>query len=62
MHELAGSLNRHPAIIMRLLAFTMGIVILMGNRAVRERVKRALGASWTKVLATVGMGTKVSYI
>lgn len=60
--ELATSLNRHPAIIMRLLAFTMGIVLMMGNKALRERVKRALGASWAKILATVGMGTKVSYI
>jgi hypothetical protein len=60
--ELAASLNRHPAIIMRLVAFTMGIILMMGNKALRERVKRALGASWAKILATVGMGTKVSYI
>lgn len=59
---LAASLNRNPAIIMRLLAFTMGIILTMGNKALRERVKRALGASWAKILATVGMGTKVSYI
>lgn len=59
---LAASLNRHPALIMRLLAFTMGLILMMGNKALRERVKRVLGTSWAKVLATVGMGTKVSYI
>lgn len=60
--ELARSMNSNPMFLMRLLAFVMGIILMLGNRAIRERVQRVLGASWAKVRATVGMGTKVSYI
>lgn len=60
--ELARSLNSNPALLMRMLAFIIGFILMMGNRSLRERVQRVLGASWAKVKATAGMGTKVSYI
>lgn len=62
IQELGHILNTNPAFLMRLLAFIMGFVLMMGNRAIRTRVQRVLGASWAKVKATAGMGTKVSYI
>lgn len=60
--ELAASLNSNPMALMRFVAFILGIIIMMGNKALRERVQRAFGAAWAKVRATAGMGTKVSYI
>ncbi|KYK60006.1 peroxin 26 [Drechmeria coniospora] len=60
--ELAASLNGNPALVMRLLAFIIGLVLLFGHRGIRQRVQRMLAASWNKVKATAGMGTKVSYI
>lgn len=60
--ELARSMNSNPMLLTRLLAFVIGIVLMLGNRGIRERVQRVLGASWSKLMATVGMGTKVSYI
>ncbi|KAG9253321.1 uncharacterized protein F5Z01DRAFT_162125 [Emericellopsis atlantica] len=60
--QLGASLNSNPTLVMRLLIFIMSMLIMFGNRAVRQRVQRVLGASWAKVLATAGMGTKVSYI
>ncbi|KAK5990169.1 hypothetical protein PT974_08435 [Cladobotryum mycophilum] len=59
---LAFSLNSNPAIVMKLLAFIMSFVFMLGHKATRERVQQILGSSWVKLQATVGMGTKVSYI
>ena len=60
--QLGASLNSNPTLVMRLLIFIMSMLVMFGNRAIRQRVQRVLGASWAKVLATAGMGTKVSYI
>ncbi|KAG5985022.1 hypothetical protein E4U55_001958 [Claviceps digitariae] len=60
--ELAASLNGNPALLMRFLAFLVGFLVMLSHRGLRERIGRILGVSWTKVLATAGMGTKVSYI
>lgn len=62
IEQLGHALNTNPAILMRLLAFVMGLVLMLGNKAIRARVQRVFGASWAKVRATAGMGTKVSYI
>ncbi|PNY27908.1 Uncharacterized protein TCAP_02156 [Tolypocladium capitatum] len=62
IQELATSLNRKPVLLMRLLAFVMGLLIMVGHKGIRQRIQRILGASWNKVKATAGMGTKVSYI
>lgn len=60
--QLSSSLSANPFLLVRLMAFMMGIILMFGNRAIRERVQRVLGASWNKLKATAGMGVKVSYI
>lgn len=60
--QLSSSLSANPFLLVRLMAFMMGIILMFGNRAIRERVQRILGASWNKLKATAGMGVKVSYI
>ncbi|OAA38069.1 peroxin 26 [Metarhizium rileyi] len=62
IEELAKSLNSNPALLMRFLTFIIGFLIMLGNKGIRQRIQRVLGTSWNKVLATAGMGTKVSYI
>lgn len=62
IEQLGHALNANPALLMRLLAFVMGLVLMLGNKAIRQRVQRVLGTAWAKVSATAGMGTKVSYI
>ena len=62
IQELAFSLNGNPVLLMRLLAFVMGLLIMVGHQGIRQRVQRILGASWNKVKMTAGMGAKVSYI
>ncbi|KAG6003664.1 hypothetical protein E4U21_001825 [Claviceps maximensis] len=60
--NLAASLNGNPALLMRFMAFLVGFLLMLGHRGLRQRIQRILGVSWNKVLATAGMGTKVSYI
>ncbi|KAM0485894.1 hypothetical protein ACHAPX_000590 [Trichoderma viride] len=60
--SLASSVTGNPAILMRVMAFTMGLLIMLGHKATRQRVEQIVRTAWTKVAATVGMGTKVSYI
>ena len=62
IEQLGHTLNNNPALVMRLLAFIMGLLLMFGSKAIRERVRRLFGSSWAKVKATAGMGTKVSYI
>lgn len=62
LDQIAHTLNSNPTIVMRLMAFIMGLLIMLGNKAMRQRIQRILGASWAKISATAGMGTKVSYI
>ncbi|RCI16281.1 hypothetical protein L249_2173 [Ophiocordyceps polyrhachis-furcata BCC 54312] len=59
---LAASLNGNPALLARLLAFIVGLLVLVGHGGLRHRLRRVLAASWTKLKATAGMGTKISYI
>lgn len=60
--SLASSVTGNPAILMRVMAFTMGLLIMLGHKATRQRIEQLVRTSWAKVAATVGMGTKVSYI
>ena len=62
IEELAHSLNRNPVLLMRLLAFLVGLLVMVGHPGIRQRIQRILRTSWNKVAATAGMGTKVSYI
>ena len=62
IEELGHTLNNNPVLVMRFMAFVMGLLIMFGSKRIRERIQRVLGSSWAKVKATAGMGTKVSYI
>ena len=62
MEQMRVSLRSNPLLLIRLLAFVMGLLLVLGRQGVRERISRILGTSWNKVKATAGMGVKVSYI
>ena len=56
--DVLAACKTRPLFLLQMLAFIIGIVVLMGRRDVKERVKRM----WGRVRETVGMGVKVSYI
>lgn len=60
--EIALAFRANPYVLLRMLAFVIGLLLLLSRRKVRERMARIIGVSWNKVKSTVGMGTKVSYI
>ncbi|KAK4123415.1 hypothetical protein N657DRAFT_463029 [Parathielavia appendiculata] len=60
--EIAGAFQTNPYVLLRMLAFIIGLLMLLSRKGIRERIARILEASWAKVKATAGMGTKVSYI
>ena len=60
--QLSASLNHNPMLLMRFMAFVIGMLLMLGHSGIRERVKRLVATSWGKIRATAGMGTKVSYI
>jgi hypothetical protein len=60
--EIAATFQTNPYVLYRTLAFIIGLLLLLSRKNIRERIARILGASWGKVKATAGMGTKVSYI
>lgn len=62
IERMSVTLHTNPMLLMRLLAFIIGLVVMFGKKNMRERIARVLGTSWGKVKATAGMGTKVSYI
>lgn len=60
--EIASAFQTNPYVLLRMLAFVVGLLMLLSRKKIRERITRILGAGWGKVKATAGMGTKVSYI
>jgi predicted PurR-regulated permease PerM len=60
--NLSTSLTKSPTALLRTLVFIVGLLILLGRKELRERVRRIVEAGWQKVKGTVGMGVKVSYI
>lgn len=56
--QMSGSLKTNPLFLIRMLAFVVGLLLVMGN----QRVKNRLRGMMDKVRATAGMGVKVSYI
>ncbi len=56
--HMSGSFRTNPLFLIKMLAFVVGLLLLMGN----QRVKNRLRAMMNKVRATAGMGVKVSYI
>lgn len=60
--QMATTFKTNPVVLMKLIAFIISIIVMLGKRNVRERIQRILGTGWNKVKATAGMGVKVSYI
>lgn len=60
--NITGSISRNPTALLRFLIFVTAFLMAVSQKQVRERVKRITSKGWDKVKATVGMGTKVSYI
>lgn len=56
--NMSGSFKTNPLILIKMLAFVVGLLLIMGN----QRVKNRLRGMMNKVRATAGMGVKVSYI
>jgi hypothetical protein len=55
---LAASIRDNPGSVLRTLAFAVLLLLALGNRQVKDRLK----GMWGKVRGTMGMATKVSYI
>ncbi len=62
INEIAGAFQTNPYVLLRMLAFVIGLLMVLSRKKMRERIRRVLEAGWGKVKATAGMGTKVSYI
>ena len=60
--NMGQGMAKNPMAMMRMLLFLLMFAFAFGRRDVRERIKRVTGKAWDKIAATVGMGTKVSYI
>ena len=48
--------------LLQLLAFIVGLLVVISRKDVKDRVRRLLAQGWGKVRQTAGMGVKVSYI
>ncbi|KAI1772424.1 hypothetical protein F4818DRAFT_425877 [Hypoxylon cercidicola] len=62
IEKMGASFKANPMLLMRLLAFIIGVIVMFGRKGIRERVQQILGTGWNKVKSTAGMGVKVSYI
>ncbi|KAL8749995.1 MAG: hypothetical protein Q9184_006592 [Pyrenodesmia sp. 2 TL-2023] len=60
--NMTQSLSNNPLAILRFVLFLVALLVALGRRDVKERVKRITRSGWDKVRKTVGMGVKVSYI
>jgi flagellar biosynthesis GTPase FlhF len=58
----AQSMTANPLAFIRTLLFLLALTLALGRRDLRERIMRVLRNAWEKILRTVGMGVKVSYI
>jgi hypothetical protein len=62
LEQMSRSLQSNPTTLLRLLAFVIGILVMLGQKKTRERIAGIAGSGWAKLRATAGMGVKVSYI
>ncbi|ROT40496.1 hypothetical protein SODALDRAFT_330220 [Sodiomyces alkalinus F11] len=62
MEQLRASFRTNPLLLMRLLAFVLGLLLVLGQKNIRERAQRVIKTGWDKIKATAGMGVKVSYM
>ncbi|KAG9247248.1 peroxin 26 [Calycina marina] len=62
LENMAVNSSRNPFLLLQLLICIVGVLLVVGKRNVRERVKRLFAQGFAKVQRTAGMGVKVSYI
>lgn len=62
LREISLSWSRNPMVLIRMLAFIVAILALLGKKDLRKRIQAIMSKGWDKVRATAGMGVKVSYI
>ena len=60
--NLAGSMIGNPTALFQFLLFILAFFMAFSRKGIRDRARQILGKSWGKIMGTVGMGTKVSYI
>jgi hypothetical protein len=60
--SLTQSATNSPMALIRTLMMIAAVLLVLGRKGVRERVRRVIDNSFQKVRQTVGMGVKVSYI
>ncbi|CAK7264845.1 hypothetical protein SEPCBS119000_001208 [Sporothrix epigloea] len=60
--QLGLALQTTPMALLKTLFFIAALLILLGRRASRERIQHIVSTVWNKIMATAGMGVKVSYI
>ncbi|KAL3424992.1 peroxin 26 [Phlyctema vagabunda] len=58
LENMAVSFKTNPMVLLRFLAFMIGLLIVLSRRDVKQQLRKM----WDKVKATAGMGVKVSYI
>lgn len=49
-------------VLLRFIMFMIPFLLMLTRRDLRQKLRRSMDESWTKVKQTVGMGVKVSYI
>jgi hypothetical protein len=62
LYAASQSTAKNPMALLRILFILITFLLVFGQKAVRERVKKLLRGGWGRVKSTVGMGVKVSYI
>lgn len=62
LENMAVNSSKNPLLLIQLLTCIIGVLLVVGKRNVRERIKKILAQGFTKVKQTAGMGVKVSYI
>lgn len=60
--SMGATLSKNPTSLLRFLLFVLAFIMAFSQKQLREKTRRIAGNSWDKIRATIGMGTKVSYI
>lgn len=59
---MTSSIASNPTVVLRMLAFIVGLLAMLSNQRIRERVSRILRTSWDKVKTTARMGATATYL
>ena len=62
LETMAINSSKNPLLLIQLLTCIVGVLLVVGKRNVRERIRKTLAQGFAKVRQTAGMGVKVSYI